>query len=120
MTLSVHKELAFFFLTEALNIDKLMLSLYILIYLKFVLGVRTDLLTLQFPINSEDEVVEMYREYFKKQPNVTVAVLGLLVILEIFSADCNRANSRSIETTEIQTGITSFKLYIFIGKERIW
>ncbi|XP_076091282.1 uncharacterized protein LOC143063175 isoform X2 [Mytilus galloprovincialis] len=40
-----------------------------------IAGVRTDLLTLQFPINSEDEVVEMYREYFKKQPKVTVAVL---------------------------------------------
>ncbi|VDI52311.1 Hypothetical predicted protein [Mytilus galloprovincialis] len=40
-----------------------------------IAGVRTDLLTLQFPINSEDEVVEMYREYFKKQPNVKVAVL---------------------------------------------
>ena len=38
-------------------------------------GVRVDYLSLKFPINSEDEVVDMYRDYFKNNTNVKMAVL---------------------------------------------
>lgn len=37
--------------------------------------VRTDYLALKFPIKTEDEVIEMYREYFKTNPTVRIAVM---------------------------------------------
>ena len=38
--------------------------------------VRTEYLPLKFPINNEDDVVEMYREYFKRKPQVKLVVIG--------------------------------------------
>ena len=39
--------------------------------------VRTEYLPLKLPINNnEDDVVEMYREYFKRKPHVKLAVIG--------------------------------------------
>ena len=45
----------------------------------YISGVRVDYLSLKFPINSEDEVVGMYRDYFKNNTNVKMAVLGMLL-----------------------------------------
>jgi hypothetical protein len=39
--------------------------------------VRTEYLPLKLPINNnEDDVVEMYKEYFKRKPQVKLAVIG--------------------------------------------
>jgi hypothetical protein len=39
--------------------------------------VRTEYLPLKLPINNnEDDVVEMYKEYFKRKPQVKHAVIG--------------------------------------------
>ena len=41
-----------------------------------IAGVCADFVTIEFPVKSEDDVVRMYKDYFRKNKTVKIAVIG--------------------------------------------
>jgi hypothetical protein len=85
--------------------------------------VRTDYLALKFPIKTEDEIIEMYREYFKTNPTVRIAVMGTerfntsrVIIIRVINATINNISVKSwlsvllVEETKVleETPLTNF------------